>query len=340
MKNYLILLMLAGQTIVAAAQDSKSLYSSKSLANDAISAVTVKTSSGSITVSGSPGQAPRIDVYIKGINGAELSKQEIKKRLDNDYIFNVAVSGHDVNVTARSKRQGRNGLNISFKVYVPQQCSANLETSGGGIGVDNLKGNQRLETSGGGLQLDRLYGTIRGTTSGGGIHISNSNNDIELETSGGGIEAKNCSGKIKLVTSGGGLQLENLKGNIDAQSSGGDVNGLNISGELITSTSGGGISLKRISGSLDASTSSGNLFAGIIQTGKYLKLSASAGGINVELPTKQGYDFDLQGENVSLSSFIGFKGQHQKGIVKGKLNDGKIPVTAEASGGNVNIKFN
>lgn len=345
MKNYIMLLLLAGQTFVAAAQDNKSLYLTKSLSGNAISNVTAKTSAGSIVVSGSTGQAPRVEVYIKATNGSILSKSEIQKRLDADYVFDIDVNGHNVKVTAKTKRQGGNfdwkkGLNISLRIYIPKQCSTDIETSGGGIGLDNLNGDQRFATSGGGLQLDRLTGNIRGNTSGGGIYISNSNNNIDLETSGGGIEAKNCSGKIKLITSGGSLQLTNLKGSIDAQSSGGGIDGININGELIASTSGGGINLKHIAGNLDASTSGGSLFAGLTQVGKYVKLGSSAGSINIELPQKHGYDLNLRGENIMLPSFNGFKGKRQEGLVQGKLNNGGTTIMAEASGGNVNVKFN
>ncbi|WDZ98726.1 DUF4097 family beta strand repeat-containing protein [Mucilaginibacter sp. SJ] len=345
MKNYILLLLLAGQTAVAAAQDgdSRSLYLTKSLANDAITSAVVRTSAGGIVVSGQAGQAPRVEVYIKGNNGSELSKEEIKKRLDKDYTLDISVSGHEVRAIAKSKRQNffnwRSSLSISFRIYVPQQCATDLETSGGGIGLDNLKGNEKFSTSGGGLTIDRLYGTIRGNTSGGGIHVSNSGDDISLETSGGGIEAKNCNGRIRLETSGGGITLENLKGTINAETSGGGVNGNNISGELITSTSGGSIDLKRMAGSISAQTSGGGLYAQMLKVGKYLKLESSAGNVDIELPQNQGYDLDLRGEGVSPSSVAKFNGQWEKERVSGKYNGGGIPVKAEASGGSVNIKF-
>jgi hypothetical protein len=346
MKNYILLLLLAGQTAVAVAQDndSRSLYLTKSLANDAITSAVVNTSAGGIVVSGKAGEAPRVEVYIKGNNGQVLSKDEIKRRLDKDYTLDVSVNGHEVRAIAKTKRHSffnwSSTLSIAFRVYVPQQCSTNLETSGGGIGLDNLKGNEKFTTSGGGLQIDRLDGVIRGTTSGGGIYVSNTGNDIVLETSGGGIEAKNCNGKIRLNTSGGGLRLDNLKGNIDAHTSGGGVEGNNIIGELITSTSGGGINLKRVSGSVDASTSGGGLYAQMLQVGKYLKLESSAGNVDIELPKKQGYDLDLRGDDVSPSVVAGFNGSWEKEHVRGSLNGGGIPVKAAASGGSVNLKFN
>lgn len=295
-------------------------------------------------VSGRTGETPRVEVYIKGNNGRELSKEEIEKRLASDYDMNISVNGHELNAVVKAKHNfsnWRRSMSISFKIYVPQQVSTNLRTSGGGISLDNLKGNERFSTSGGGLQIDKLTGTIYGRTSGGGIDVSNSGDDIDLNTSGGGINAKNCNGKIKLTTSGGGLELGNLKGNIVAHTSGGGIDGNDIQGELVTGTSGGSIDLRRMSCSLDASTSGGSLNAQMTHVGKYLRLNASSGNVDIELPSKQGYNLDLRGEGVNQRpSAISFTGEWERNRVNGSVNGGGIPVDARASSGNVNVKFN
>jgi len=345
MKTYFLLVALACSTTTALAQDdSRTPYLTKSLASDAINRVVVNTSAGGILVSGRSGEAARVEVYIKGNNGRDLSKEEIKKRLDEDYDLSVSVSGHEVRAIAKSKHNfsdWKRQMSISFKIYVPEQTSTDLRTSGGGINLDNLKGNESFTTSGGGLNIDRLNGVVRGETSGGGISVSNSGNDINLETSGGGIIAKNCTGKIRLETSGGGLTLDNLNGNINANTSGGGIHGNSITGELNTSTSGGGIDLKQMDCSLSASTSGGSLNAQIKRVGKYLKLEASSGNINLELPLKQGLNLDLRGNRVQPTDKINsFNGEWEKDHVKGSVNGGGAPVTAEASSGNVNVRFN
>jgi hypothetical protein len=346
MKTYLTLFIVACQSVVALAQDNdKKPYLTKSLANDAISNVFVSTSAGGIKVSGEAGESPRIEVYIKGNHNKELSKEEIEKRLAEDYDMNISVNGHELTATVKTKHNfsnWRNQMSISFKIYVPKQVSTELKTSGGGIQLDNLSGTENFSTSGGGLQIDKLTGVIHGRTSGGGIEVSNSGDDIDLTTSGGGIEAKNCNGKIKLITSGGGLVLEDLKGNIVAHTSGGGVEGRNIEGELITGTSGGGIDLKELSCSLEANTSAGSLRAEMKHVGKYLKLSANSGNIDLELPLKQGLDLDLRAESVNQhpSNISGFSGEWTKNRVNGSVNGGGIPVSAGASSGDINVKFN
>jgi Putative adhesin len=345
MKTYLTLFIVACQSVVALAQDNenKTPYLTKSLANDAISSVTVSTSAGGINVSGRTGEAPRIEVYIRGNNGRELSKEEIKKHLDEDYEMNISVNGHELSAIVKNRHNFTNwkeSMSISFKIYVPQQVSTNLKTSGGGIHLDNLKGDENFSTSGGGLQIERLTGMIHGRTSGGGIDVSNSSDNIDLVTSGGGITAKDCEGKIKLVTSGGGLRLENLKGTIYAHTSGGGVEGSNIEGELVTGTSGGGIDLKEMACSLEANTSAGSLRAEMKKVGKYLKVSTSAGNIDLELPQKQGLDLNLRAERINDHILSGFTGEWKKDYVNGSINGGGVPVDAHASSGDINVKFN
>jgi hypothetical protein len=259
--------------------------------------------------------------------------------------MNISVNGHELSALVKSKHEfsnWRQQMSISFKIYVPREVSTNLKTSGGGIHLDNLKGTETFSTSGGGLQLDKLNGTIHGRTSGGGIEVTNSSDDIDLHTSGGGIIAKHCEGKMSLITSGGGLILEDLKGNINAHTSGGGVEGRNIEGELITGTSGGSIDLHEMSCSLDATTSAGSLVAQMKKVGSHLRLSASAGNIDLELPLKQGLDLNLRAESINQhpSNINGFTGEWKKNYINGSVNGGGASVTAHATSGSIDVKFN
>jgi hypothetical protein len=324
-----------------AQNDGKTPYQTKSLANDGISKVTVSTMAGGIMVSGQSGQSPRVEVYIKGNNNHQLTKEQIEQKLAQDYDLTINVEGHELKAEVKTKHDNidwKNALNISFKIYVPQQVSTDLRTSGGGIQLDNLKGNETFTTSGGGLQIDALSGMINGRTSGGGIQVSNSHNDINLVTSGGGIQAKNCSGNIKLVTSGGGIELKNLEGSIVAHTSGGGIEGKHISGELVTGTSGGGIDLKDMDCSLEASSSAGSLAIQMNHVGKYLKLDASAGNIDLHLPAKEGFDLNLSAERITDQIAGDFHGSWTKENVNGSVNGGGVKVEAH-SNDNIDVKF-
>jgi len=346
MKKYLLLLFIACQSTVLLAQDwNKTPYETKSLSSDAIKDVYVETSGGSIAVSGAAGESPRIDVFVHGNNNQELSKEEIKKRLDEDYKLEITVSNHELHVLAKRKHEGginwdwRRQLSISFKIYVPKNVDTHLGTSGGSIHLDNLSGNENFSTSGGSLHVNALNGLIKGETSGGSIEVSNSGNDINLETSGGSIHASNCHGKIKLETSGGSLHLDDLKGSINANTSGGSIQANSIEGELITGTSGGSVNLTRMACSLEASTSGGSMHVDMDQVGKYIKLDVSGGHVDLKLPANVGMNLNLSADKINSVSVKNFSGEWEKTHIKGSINGGGIPVNVDASG-SLNLTFN
>src|SRR6185312_15788771 len=135
-------------------------------------------SGGSINViGGSPSEA-RIEVYVRGNNDNKLSKEEIQKRLDEDYSLEVAVKDNQLVAIAKQKNRMLNwkkALSIAFKVYVGGKIDSKLSTSGGSISISNLSGTQHFSTSGGSLQVEKISGSIDGRTSGGSITLQDSN---------------------------------------------------------------------------------------------------------------------------------------------------------------------
>lgn len=342
MKKYCVLLLLCSVGIAAFAQENSKLpYSTKSLANENIKNVKASTSGGNITVTGVDTDA-HIEVFISANNWAKknLSTEEIKKRLEEDYELTVSVSDETLTAIAKPKQgynNGKNGLSISFKVFVPHTVSTNLTTSGGNINIASLQGKQNFTTSGGNLTVDQLSGNIVGRTSGGNITLSNSKDEIELTTSGGNIDASNSNGNIKLKTSGGDVSMQTLNGMIKATTSGGNVNGNLIEGELFASTSGGDVKMKELSCSLDASTSGGNIRIDMKALGKYIKLSNSGGDIELQIPQEKGMDLKLYAEKIKVNTFVNFKGDVEEHRMEGSLNGGGIPVTVHGGNGKINL---
>jgi uncharacterized protein YggU (UPF0235/DUF167 family) len=324
-----------------AQEKNQTPYLTKSLANESISNVEVKTSGGSISVAGVAASEARVEVYVNANNnnGKEISKEEIQERLEN-YDLNITVSNSKVSAIAKPKERNmdwKKSLSISFKVYAPKNINSDLATSGGSISLKDLSGSQSFATSGGSLHIDNLSGETDGKTSGGSIHVTNSKDDIKLATSGGSIHADNCTGNIRLATSGGSLNLSDLSGNIEANTSGGTVNGNNIKGELSTNTSGGSIRLRDMMCSLETSTSGGSINVGIKEFGKYLKINNSSGSIDLDIPGNKGVDLSLSGQRISVPTLQNFNGKVEKEEVEGKLNGGGIPVTVRAGSGRINL---
>jgi hypothetical protein len=330
-------------SVFAQAQNNGTLYLSKSLSADAINTVEASTSGGSIEVSGGSSSDAHIEVYAKGNNNNNYSKEEIQKKIDQDYDFSLNVSANKLTVTARTKRNFINWnseLTISYRIFVSTACATRLSTSGGNISMANLTGSEHFNTSGGNLDVKGLSGKIEGRTSGGGIQVTDTKDDIDLQTSGGGIEASRCSGKIYLNTSGGSIELTELSGEIRAMTSGGNVNAQKISGELITHTSGGNISMSTMSGSLEASTSGGNINVDMIETGKYVKLHNSGGNVHLGIPKGQGLTLDIHGDQIKTDGLKNFSGSIEKQSINGTVNGGGIPIDIHAGSGGVTLALN
>lgn len=344
MKQFLFLLVIVFQVCFAAAQNKwdKEPYLTKSLSNESIKSVEAKTSGGSISVTGGSTSDARIEVYVSPSNSSSsITKEELKQRLEELYNLDISVSNGELTAIAKSKDQLKNwkkALSIAFKIYVPQNVSTDLKTSGGSISLTNLSGKQKFSTSGGSLNVDKLSGDIDGKTSGGSIRVKNSKDHIHLNTSGGSISASDCSGELDLKTSGGSLDLSNLKGTIEARTSGGSIHGEAIEGELEARTSGGSIHLSNIKSSLKTSTSGGNINVEIIQLGKYVDIDNSGGDISITLPRSKGLDLDLSGR-IGETRFENFDGKIDEKTVKGKLNGGGIPVTVDAGSGRVKLQL-
>jgi DUF4097 and DUF4098 domain-containing protein YvlB len=343
MKKITTLFMLAGFTIAACAQDNKEPFSTRSLSNESIKDVHVRTSGGSIAVTGVASDA-RIEVYVQPSNGMfnSLSKEEIQKRLDEDYELTISVANNQLTATAKQKKDFNNwkrALSISFKIFVPKTVNTDLATSGGSIRLAGLSGKQNFKTSGGSLSVDDITGSINGKTSGGSITVKNAGSNIDMATSGGSIRAENCNGTILLNTSGGSLNLNNLQGNIKARTSGGSIHGNSIKGELVAHTSGGSVSLNDISGSLETSTSGGSVHADLKELGQYVTINNSGGNISLTLPENKGLNLKLYANKIRTDGLKNFNGKADDDEISGTVNGGGIPVTVKASSGHLNIKM-
>ncbi|AWV99494.1 DUF4097 family beta strand repeat-containing protein [Arcticibacterium luteifluviistationis] len=333
MKKLFALSLLTFISFISYAQKEPFLV--KTFNANSIENLDVRTSGGSIEVTGVSGSRTVVEVFVKG-NGS-LSNSEIEDRL-RDYTLEVKKEGGTLICFAKSniKNNWKKGLSITFKIKSPRNVDTELLTSGGGIHLTNLHGDLNFSTSGGGLHLKDLSGDVYGRTSGGGIHVNNIQDRVDLSTSGGGIEVTDAEGEIKLRTSGGGIKLANMRGQIDAHTSGGSVKASNIEGELITGSSGGSIRLERIVGSVKANTSGGSISADILEVGDFLVLHTSAGGIDVNLPMDKGMDLNIRGGRVTMA-YKNFEGDFDKNHVRGKINGGGANVDISASSGHVNI---
>ncbi len=341
MKKLLLILSVTCYSNMLMAQEA---FLIKNFKGDVIKEVESTTSGGNISVESTSADQQRVEVFIwpSNRNKGSLSKEEIQKRLDELYDLTVAIAGGKLTAVAKPKQRNmnwKNGLSVSFKIFVNKEVATELTTSGGNIDLYAISGVQKITTSGGNLTVDNIKGKLKGVTSGGNINVKDSDDDIDLTTSGGNIDANNCTGKIRLSTSGGNVFLATMSGDITATTSGGDVRANDIKGDLEAHTSGGNVNLAGLACNVTAGTSGGNVRIAVNEPGKFIKLSNSGGKIELELPAGKGYDFDLSGDKIKTDGLVNFNGKVEDDQLRGTVNGGGTKVTANAGGSKIVLTF-
>ncbi|WP_034474754.1 DUF4097 family beta strand repeat-containing protein [Aestuariibacter salexigens] len=218
----------------------------------------LQTASGSIDVETHNSDEILVDVQISGNSADEF-----------DVTFDHNAS--DLKVIGEFDGGFQYGwgrsIRVEYTIRVPEQYNVNLNTSGGSISVEDLRGNIEADTSGGSINIGRVIGNVDVRTSGGSIRTEQIEGQIDANTSGGSIHvefAKQLTADAGLFTSGGSITAylpDDIAIDIDASTSGGsvksdfDVDGVTkkrrISGkingggpELTLRTSGGTVRIK------------------------------------------------------------------------------------------------
>jgi hypothetical protein len=268
------------------------------------------TQGGDITIR--TGDVSTVHIVAKQVIRASTEQEadELLSHLD----LTMEQSGNDV--TAESKYEKRPvgswfsnwpPVNVSFEVTVPRNFNLNLNTSGGDIKAESVKGDVRARTSGGNLTFDRVEGEIDAHTSGGDIVLKEGTARAKLGTSGGDVRVDRAGGPTEVSTSGGDITINSVAQLLSANTSGGNVHATltePLKQDTILSTSGGDVRVKVVKGAgfeLDASTSGGDVraegltitiakggvgrsrLAGTVNGGgPRLKLRSSGGDISVQ----------------------------------------------------------
>ena len=192
MKKYSLILLITCFYQLSFAQDKNDVpFLTKSFADESIRNIESQTSGGSITVQAISEAVARVEVFIWPANrnrNSNVSKEEIQKRLNEDYDLTVSVSNNKLSTIAKPTRRNmdwKDALSISFKIYVPANVSTDLSTSGGSIHRTGFKGMQRFATSGGSQQVHNVSGDKKGQTTGGSLQVETRHQEIVIATRGG-----------------------------------------------------------------------------------------------------------------------------------------------------------
>lgn len=333
-------LLLFTSCIVRTSDDNSAKYSTKdysfAMKFNARSPVSldVSTVGGNISVTGSNNDTIEV-LFVVRKRGrvVDMTLDELKKIAEVS-IDNTTPSELKIKVSRISWRN----TSVGFIIKTPYETSSLVNTSGGNLMAENLIGKQNFHTSGGNMDYHNLSGAVEANTSGGNINITNSKAEFDISTSGGNISLDDINGKVNASTSGGNIDANGLQPELKAHTSGGNIHVSDIKGNTEVGTSGGFISLNHLSGSVLAKTSGGSINATISELKGSLMLETNGGNIDATIPSGLGLDLDISAERIE-TKLVNFTGSSTRKEIKGKTNNGGIPVTLYTSGGSITLNY-
>lgn len=286
--------------------------------------LTLTTDVGAIEIETRENNRVEVEVFRKAKTWSGRDADEI---LDN-FEISFEQHGDDVDIRGEFKDRSwwdriRRKLKVKYVITVPKEYNVSLNTAGGSISVDDLKGKVKSKTSGGSLNFGNIDGPVYGRTSGGSISL------------------EGCVGTADVRTSGGSIHIGNVAGDVDAHTSGGSVTIERAKGEVVAKTSGGSIRVEEVMGAIEATTSGGTVTAHISRQPKarcYLK--TSGGSVKVYLAEDIAVNLDAKtsGGHVETDFPVTIQGKISKRSLQAKINGGGPELVLKTSGGSIYLR--
>src|SRR5690606_13018771 len=129
----------------------------------------VRTSGGSIKVAGGSGNTAKVEMYVRKRGRNITPDSDDAKEIMDDYEIRIEQSGNTIYAKAERESSlsgwfNNNNASISFIVYVPEEMSCRLNTSGGSIHLRSVRGPQEVKTSAGNRHLEGIRGNTEART--------------------------------------------------------------------------------------------------------------------------------------------------------------------------------
>jgi DUF4097 and DUF4098 domain-containing protein YvlB len=244
-------------------------------------------------------------------------------------------SGNDLTVKTRFVSGGRhqNG-DAELDIRVPRQFDVSLDSMGGRLEIDGVKGTFTGETKGGEIMLHDVDGvaklrtmggeirvkdsTLDGSvhTMGGAVHVENVVGDLNASSMGGDVRYKNVrrndgkfaspsdsdgqarseitSGTVQVTTMGGEIETGDAPEGADVSTMGGDINIKKAARFVRAKTMGGDIAIESVDGWVQATTMGGNLDVTVTGAGGDVTLTSMSGKVVLHVPRGFGMNLDLE----------------------------------------------
>jgi len=281
-------------------------------------AVTVNSSNGNLTLSGTSGNA------------------DLQSEFGNLELTNL--TGEVFGQTSNGSLTAKN-LNSEQKVT--------LSTEFGGITAEKVRGSElTIDTTNGQLDLTGLQasGLLKATSEYGPINLSDSQAGTALVGSENGdvtLVKLSLTGKLSAKSNFGGLFLTSVKASAyELVTQNGKIKVDWAQGPIMAHSEFGEVEiLNAENATLDLSSNNGGVnFAGSLGAGPH-RVMSEFGELKLSLPAETAIDADLQTEFGEISSdfdlTLTVKGEVEKKHLQGKINGGGALLTVKTNNGNI-----
>jgi hypothetical protein len=162
-------------------------------------------------------------IRVRGWDRADaLVRARIVGYADTDAEARRVVSGVRLATAGGTVRaDGPNGSrdghwSVSFEIQVPRAALLTLNTSNGGISIEDFQGTAKFRAHNGGVSLNNVSGDIRGETTNGGVNINLTGDrwdgvGLDVETRNGGIRMtlpEHYSAALEAGTTNGRVSID------------------------------------------------------------------------------------------------------------------------------------
>jgi two-component system LytT family sensor kinase len=318
---------------------------SKSLGDSPPKEVYVRTGRGNIECVSGNADSFRVEVYAQHMTLDHLFEWRAMNNEDFQKLgFRIFNSEGKLSiVSSRHSTDFFSSLlsfkRISFRLFLPKNCSVHLETQWGDIRINGLTGNHRYLTRLGSVFLDSVKGTVFSNAKnfGSKVEVTGCEGEFRIASGGGNQFIRHSSGEMDFHTDGGNIRIENFSGRLNGKTRGGNVLVDGFRGELKTASWGGNLKILKMSGSVTANTMGGNITLDTDAIENYAWLETNGGRIEFQFFEDQKLDIYAKGNRVRASGSFTFQGKETRQRWKGQVNGGGADVRLRTSGGNIKI---
>ncbi len=189
----------------------------------------------------------RMDIFSKNEAEAAMEAAEKNYRQKGESIY---IGGAGFN---------RKWIQSRFEIWVPVKFHCSIETEGGDLKLENLRGNIEANTGGGDVEITETDGTINVKTGGGDIRVYRALQEVNVTTGGGDIEIVSAKGPVDVKTGGGDVSVSETQYDVKVQTGGGDITIQESQGNVDVKTGGGDIEVSKSGGTVTVATGGGDI---------------------------------------------------------------------------------